>query len=173
MTFDKAVAHADGMKLVPLDKPMIVHKEHGVVKLSDLPAKMEITDGSIKEKHHFLDVIADWEGTLDFKNIETLFLQQRYADLPPPLLSMKGQHQAPYTMQLIILPKPGGKHDIIKRIKLQDDDKLTHATIISMCHGTPLEIDLRGKFREGSRGFQHMLQSMGGFQVKTVLIRKG
>ena len=84
MTFD----HTRSMKLVPLDKATIVHKEPGAVKLSDLPAKMEGADGSIKKNHRFLNVIVGWEGTLDLKNIETLFLQQRYADLPPPI-SMK------------------------------------------------------------------------------------
>ena len=141
-----------------------MNKEPGSIKFGDLPAKMTIDEG-LRKKVQFIEVVADHEGPIDLKHIETLFLQQRYADLPPPI-SMKGNFQAPYNMQLFIIPKDGGKSDIIKRIKFLDGTKVIHNTIRAMCHGIPLEIDLRGKFREGGRGLQYLLEGMGGFQVR-------
>ncbi|CAJ1382958.1 unnamed protein product [Effrenium voratum] len=163
-TLEEAIAHTDGMKILYLEKPMVVNKEPGSIKLGDLPAKMEITD-SVKKKTQFLDVIADHEGPIDLNAVETMFLQQRYADLPEPV-RMKGNFQAPYNMQIFIIPKEGGKKDIIKRIKFLEGAKVLHSSIISMCQGVPLEIDLQGKYRDGGRGPQYMLEGLGGFQVR-------
>ena len=96
-TLEEAIAHTDGMKILYLEKPMVVNKEPGSIKLGDLPAKMEITD-SVKKKTQFLDVIADHEGPIDLNAVETMFLQQRYADLPEPV-HMKGNFQAPYNLK--------------------------------------------------------------------------
>ena len=46
-----------------LEKPMVVNKEPGSIKLGDLPAKMEITN-SVNKKTQFLDVIVDHECLL-------------------------------------------------------------------------------------------------------------
>ena len=161
---EEAIAHTDGMKILYLEKPMVVNKEPGSIKLGDLPAKMEITD-SVKKKTQFLDVIADHEGPTDLNAVETMFLQQRYADLPEPV-RMKGNFQAPYNMQIFIIPKEGGKKDISKHIKFLEGAKVLHSSIISMRQGVPLEIDLQGKYRDGGRGLQYMLEGLGGFQVR-------
>ena len=151
-TVDEALANTEGMKLLQLEKPIIAHKEVGNIKRADLPAKMEITD-SVRKKVQFLDIIHDFEGDLDLKVIEQLFLQQRYAELPPPIC-VKGDNQVPF--------------NIIKHIKFVDGTKIPHNTIIRMCQGTPLEIDYQQKFREGGRAFQYMLEGLGGFQVRYV-----
>ena len=67
-----------------MEKPLIVHKEAGTGKVGDLPAKDELDDSG-KKKLQLLDVIMNHKGKFDFKEIEKLFLQQRYADLPDPL----------------------------------------------------------------------------------------
>ena len=38
-TLEEAIAHTDGMKILYLEKPMVVNKEPGSIKLGDLPAK--------------------------------------------------------------------------------------------------------------------------------------
>ena len=53
----------DGMKILYPEKPTVVNKEPGSIKLGDLPAKTEITD-SMKKKTQFLDVIVDHQGPL-------------------------------------------------------------------------------------------------------------
>ena len=47
--------------------------EPGCITVGDLPAKNEITD-KLKKKVQILDVLMSWEGELDFKKIEELFL---------------------------------------------------------------------------------------------------
>ena len=79
-----------------------MNKPVGFVKIGDLPARDEIDDG-IKKKVQFLDVFLEYEGTIDSKEVETLFLQQRYEDLPHPI-KVPGKNMAPFTMQLVVLP---------------------------------------------------------------------
>ena len=164
VTPDEAIANTDGLKLIQIEKPIIVNKPLGAVEPGDLPAKDEIDD-SLKKNIQFLDVIMGHEGEFNLKEIETLFLQQRYADLPAPL-GRKGSNQTPYNMQLGILPQGSGIRHIIKHVKFTHNTKVNHQTIRSMAHGQPLEINLQKHFREGSRGFQSLLEGLGGFQVR-------
>ncbi|CAE7300219.1 unnamed protein product [Symbiodinium natans] len=164
ITFDEAISHTDGLKLVRLEKPLIVHKEPGCITVGDLPAKDEITD-EIKKKVQFLDVLMNWEGELDFKKIEELFFQQRYSDLPHPI-RMNGQNETPYDMQVFIVSKGENKWDIVKHIKFAEGSKVLHSTIRSMCTGRALEIDYCKQYREGGRALQYLLEAMGGFQVR-------
>ena len=164
ITLDEAIADTDGMKLQFLEKPLIVHKEAGAVKVGDLPAKDELDDSG-KKKLQFLDVIMNHKGNFDFKEIEKLFLQQRYADLPEPL-GMQGSCLTPYNMQLFIIPNGPDEYHIVKHVKFVDNTKVNHQTILRMVHCRALEINLQKHFREGSRALQHLLESLGGFQVR-------
>ncbi|CAE7362365.1 unnamed protein product [Symbiodinium sp. CCMP2592] len=164
MTFEEAMANTDGLKVITLEKPMIVHKEPGFVSIGDLPAVNNLTD-VLKKKTQFLDVIMGYEGPIDFKSLEQLFLQQRYADLPDPIRN-KGRVEVAYNMQLVIVPCDDSKHHIIKHVKFVDGTKVLHSTILSMCSGQALEIDYQGRYRDGGRAFQYMLENMGGFQVR-------
>ena len=146
ITFDEAISHTDGLKLVRLEKPLIVHKEPGCITVGDLPAKDEITD-EIKKKVQFLDVLMNWEGELDFNKIEELFFQQRYSDLPHPI-RMNGQNETPYDMQVFIVSKGENKWDIVKHIKFAEGSKVLRSTIRSMCTGRALEIDYCKQCRE-------------------------
>ncbi|CAE7356601.1 unnamed protein product, partial [Symbiodinium sp. CCMP2456] len=119
ITWEEAISNTDGLKVLQLDRPMIVHKDVGCVKVGDLPAQDEITADSIKKKVQFLDIMLDYEGEIDFKHIETLFLQQRYADLPSPI-RVNSRVETPYNMQLFILPADSGKHHIVKHIKFSE-----------------------------------------------------
>ena len=52
ITWDEAITNTDGMKVVGLERPMVVNKPVGFVKVGDLPARDEIDDG-IKKKYNF------------------------------------------------------------------------------------------------------------------------
>ena len=104
------------------------------------------------------------KGGFDFKQIETLMLQQNYADLPE-VVRMKGNNQTPYNLQLFILPQGSDVYHIVKYIKFTENTKVNHQTILNMCSGRACEVDLQKHFREGSRGLQYMLEGLGGFQV--------
>ena len=164
MTFHEAIANTEGLKIVQLEKPIIVHQPVGNVQVGDLPAKDEIHENG-KKKLQFLDVIMNCKGTFNFKEIEKLFLQQRYADLPAPL-GMKGNNRTPYNMQLFILEQGHETYHIVKHIKFIDNTKVNHQTILNMVYGRALEINLQSHFREGSRALQYMLEGLGGFQVR-------
>ena len=58
MTFQEAFVCTDGMKLMCVDRPIIVHKPIGCVVVGDLPATDEIVD-SIKKRLQFLEVLID------------------------------------------------------------------------------------------------------------------
>ncbi|CAE6965865.1 unnamed protein product, partial [Symbiodinium natans] len=164
LTFEEAIANTEGMKVIFLDRAMVVHKPVGSVQIGDLPAKDEIQD-SVKKRVQFLDVVLDYEGDLDLKEIETMFLQQRYQDLPAPI-KMKGNNVLPYSMQLFILKTGDRKWNIVKHVRFAEGTKVISSAIMSMCTGRPLEIDYQKNFREGSRALQYMLEGLGGFQVR-------
>ncbi|CAE7825455.1 unnamed protein product, partial [Symbiodinium necroappetens] len=165
ITWEEAISNTDGLKVLQLDRPMIVHKDVGCVKVGDLPAQDEITADSIKKKVQFLDIMLDYEGEIDLKHIETLFLQQRYADLPSPI-RVNSRVETPYNMQLFILPADSGKHHIVKHIKFSEGTKVFHSTIRTMCTGQALEINYNQNYREGGRALQYLLEGLGGFQVR-------
>ena len=171
VTWDEAVANTDGMKILFLDKPMVVNKPPGQITIGSLPAKDEIVD-CMKQKTQFLDVLLGYEGDIDLKQVETLFLQQRYQDFPEPI-RVKGNNVTPYTMQLFIVPKGDRKWDIVKHIRFAAGARVWHSTILGMSVGRPLEIDYQKQFREGSRALQYMLEGLGGFQVRYAKIVPG
>ena len=138
MTFDEAIGNTEGLKIVQLEKPIIVHQPVGNVQVGDLPAKDEIHENG-KKKLQFLDVIMNYKGTFNFKEIEKLFLQQRYADLPAPL-GMKGNNRTPYNMQLFILEQGHETYHIVKHIKFIGNTKVNHQTILHTVYGRALEI---------------------------------
>ena len=164
ITWDEAITNTDGMKVVGLERPMVVNKPVGFVKVGDLPARDEIDDG-IKKKIQFLDVLLEYEGAIDLKEVETMFLQQRYEDLPPPI-KVPGNNVTPFTMQLVVLPLAEGKWNIVKHIRFADGAKVMHNTIKSMSVGRALKIDYQKNFKDGSRALQYLLEGMGGFQVR-------
>ena len=86
-------------------------------------------------------------------------------ELPAPI-GMKGNNLVPYNLQLFIVLKGSNKHDIIKHVKFVDGTRVLRSAILRMCHGQALQVDLQGKFREGGRALQYMLEGLGGFQVR-------
>ena len=105
------------------------------------------------------------EGDFDLKHIETLFLQQRYQDLPEPI-KMNGNNLTPYTMQLFMLQSEDKTWNIVKHIRFAEGTKILWSTIVNMSTGRPVEIDYQKNFRDGTRALQYMLEGLGGFQVR-------
>ena len=79
---------------------------------------------------------------------------------------MQGSCLTPYNMQLFIIPNGPDEYHIVKHVKFVDNTKVNHQTILRMVHGRALEINLQKHFREGSRALQHLLEGLGGFQVR-------
>ena len=69
------------------------------------------------KKVQFLDVIVDFEGDLDLKQLKTLFLQQRYQEFPAPI-RMVGENIIHYTMQRFMIKKTERKWDIVSMFAL-------------------------------------------------------
>ena len=165
ITFEEAISNTEGLKVIFLEKPMIVHKPIGSVKIGDLPAKDEIVDSSEK-KIQFLDIIMNHEGDFDLKtHRKHCFLQQRYQDLPEPI-KMKGNNLTPYTMQLFMLQSEDKTWNIVKHIRFAEGTKILSSTIANMSTGRPVEIDYQKNFRDGTRALPYMLEGLGGFQVR-------
>ncbi|CAE7212285.1 unnamed protein product [Symbiodinium sp. CCMP2592] len=149
ITLEETISNTEGLKVIFLEKPMIVHKPVGSVKIGDLPARDEIVD-ALKKKIQFLDVI------LNHKDIK----------IYPEPLKMKGNNLTPYTMQVFMLQSEDKTWNIVKHVRFAEGNKILASTIISMCTGRPLEIDYRKNFRDGTRALQYMLEGLGGFQVR-------
>ncbi|CAE7821088.1 unnamed protein product [Symbiodinium sp. KB8] len=137
ITFEEAISNTEGLKVIFLEKPMIVHKSIGSVKIGDLPAKDEIVDSSNKKN----------------------------SDLPEPI-KMNGNNLTPYTMQLFMLQSEDKTWNIVKHIRFAEGTKILWSTIVNMSTGRPVEIDYQKNFRDGTRALQYMLEGLGGFQVR-------
>ena len=98
VTFKEAIANTEPFKTfqLKLEKPINVHKLVGNIKVTDFPANDDIHDSG-KKKLQFLDVIAGHNGTFNFKEIETLFIQQFQN-------RMTSRNLTPFNKQLFITP---------------------------------------------------------------------
>eukprot|EP00969_Alexandrium_andersonii_P230429 10176105-Alexandrium_andersonii.AAC.1 len=73
-------------------------------------------------------------------------------------------------MQLFIIPVEGG-HAIIKHIIFDGGWKAPSDAIDKMCQGQAFQINFGKQVRVGSRALQHMLEKMGGFQVRYFVLQ--
>ena len=126
ITFEEAISNTEGLKVIFLERPMIVHKPIGSVKIGDLPTKDEIVD-SLNKKVQFLDIILNHKGDFKLKHIEALFLRQRYQDLPEPI-KMKGNNVTPCSMQLFMLQSEDKTWNIVKHIRFAEGTKILSST---------------------------------------------
>ena len=142
VTWDETISSTEGMKVVFMEKPVVVNKEPGHIQIGNLPARDTIlsSDGrATKKKLQFLDVILGHEGEINLPLLEQMFLQGRCDDLPAPI-KMKGENITPYTMQVFISKKES-THDIVKHVRFADNTKVLDSVIVNMCSGQPLEVD--------------------------------
>ena len=123
----------------------------------EIPARGEIIH-EVKKKVQFLNVLMDWEGELNLKKVEELFVQQRYADLPHPIRVSCGNH-TPYDMQVLVVPEGSN-------LSGTSSSTLNSPRGQKYCACAQLEIDYCKQCREGGRALQYLLEAMGGFQVR-------
>eukprot|EP00969_Alexandrium_andersonii_P173746 7681294-Alexandrium_andersonii.AAC.1 len=71
------------MKLMPVQKPVVVNRPPGDVQIVDLPIEFLNVHGG--KRHRFMDILSKYEGALDLKQLEAFFVQGRYEDLPEPV----------------------------------------------------------------------------------------
>ena len=127
----------------------------------DLPVK---TVDPWQDKHnaiHFLDVILGFEGLVDHDKIKGLMLQNKVGDLGVPF-SPKAAIAVPFAMNLCILKKEDGTHDIYKHFILEE--RLLIEQIKTVIHGDLLLINFGSNKRAGAKPFVYMWQRLGGHQ---------
>ena len=93
------------------------------------------------------------------------YVTKRYADLPVPI-SMKKEIEVPFNLQLFIIPNLDGTAMILKHIKFTNGAKVKEGICYAMCRGQPCSIDYKNQFKTGGAALQHMLERLGGFQVR-------
>ena len=162
-TLQEALANTEGMKMVWVETPIVVNKETGSTVVTDLPATENLNTNGGKKKNQWLEIIPNHAGALDFSALESLFLQQRYADLPEPV-KIKADPRVPYTMQLFIIAGDAGTKTLVKHFRIANGGKVTEGTMHAMAHGSVFDIDYSGHSRDGPRGLQYLLEGLGGFR---------
>ena len=173
VTFDEACVHVQGLKLNgPLSKPLKSDRAVGDVTFGDLPVRNMFDTGGKVES--FADVILNvslnptqsfWDNT-----IYKLCAQGKYAELPPPFC-LAAEPTVPYSMQIIVVPSvmppdaTGKYFHVFKHIYLHKN-KLWSKDCMSLCHGSPLKFDWLRQPRLGLMALNHMLDRVGGMQVR-------
>ena len=112
---------------------------------------------------HCIDRITDWEGELDEETLVRLMQQGAFADLPEVIRPKKAIN-APFLLNLCILPKGGAKFDIYKHFMFERN-KVKLGDAPQMCRGQPYLIDLKGNKASGAKPFIYMFQRLGGLQI--------
>ena len=113
MTFQEAAITVQKMDLSgPLKPPRVSNREPGSLKVGDLP--LRLTGTSSTKLVHFVDVVTDYDGPLNFGEVEKIMTNGECERLPDKM-RLGGDPGCPCTMQLVILPKDG-KHMICKHV---------------------------------------------------------
>ena len=163
LTFQEAVLHAQGMKLLgPHDRPIVTQRPIGVLKASDLPLRM--MPDSATQLVNFVDVVCDFDAQPDYDRISDLMVKGDYESLPEKL-RLKVTPTTPYTMQLCILPHDGNTTLVLKHVNF-NGVKVNAVLVKSMCIGQPCVLDYGKHLRIGGAAFNHMLDQLGGFQIR-------
>ena len=150
--------HVNGLKLNgPLTKPLKSDRAVGDVNIGDLPLRdLFETSGKIEQ---FADV-----------NLNVALDPRETFELPPPFC-LKSEPKCPYSMQIIAIPStipPDQDHkyvNIVKHVYLHKN-KLWSKDCMSFCQGAPLRFDWGSQPRNGLMAINHMLDRMGGMQVR-------
>ena len=130
----------------------------------DLPLKNLFVDALTRHSvNHCVDRITDWEGELDEGTLVRLMQQGAFADLPE-VIRPRQAFEAPFLMNLCILPKGQAKFDIYKHFMFEHN-KIRLGDAHQMCRGQPYLIDFRGNRRAGVKPFTYMFQRLGGLQI--------
>ena len=95
ITFEEALYMTQGHCISQrLPVPIARSMESGETALADFP----FVEGSPARLHQFVDIVHPYTETHDLKEVEKLFMANRYNDLPGSF-GLKGNCPVPYTMQ--------------------------------------------------------------------------
>ena len=173
VTFEEALVHVNGLKLNgPLTKPLKSDRAVGDVNIGDLPLRdLFETSGKLEQFVDVnLNVALDPRETFWDNVIYKLCAQGKYAELPPPFC-LKSEPKCPFSMQIIVIPStipPDQDHkyvNIVKHIYLHKNKRWSK-DCMSFCQGAPLRFDWGSQPRIGLMAINHMLDRMGGMQVR-------
>ena len=164
-TFEEALFNTEGMKIAYIDVPIVAHKPVGTSAVTDLPATENLSVNGTRKRNQWLEVVPNQQTNFDFKQLETLFLQQRYIDLLEPI-KPKVDPKVPYSMQIFVLPTGVSTKTVVKHFRMANGGKVSESMMHFMAHGSAFDINFTGHFRDGPRGLQSLLENLGGFQVR-------
>jgi len=163
LTFAEAVVAVSNMKLHgPLPQPLITDRAAGDLTPGDLP--LRFLNEAATKRVQFLDVVTNVDGPINRDAIASAMTSGAYQTLPAPFGLKASFPGAPYTMQLVVVPK-GDKYTVVKMINF-GKVKVHVGLIKAACVGVAMEIEY-GKFHAvGSLAFNHMFDMLGGYQVR-------
>lgn len=164
MTFEEALMFTSSLVPQVQSKPIITNRPSGLVKVGDLP--LQFLNVATSGLRYWCDIIHDWSGPCDTSPLGTLLSQSRYAELPEPF-GAKQDPLFPYTMQLVVLDQDDGKKTILKHI-FTEGIKVAADQVQRMCFGLAMQINYGKNFRDGGRGFNYLLDQLGGWQARYV-----
>lgn len=177
LTFEEASLMISGSKLDYHPKKC-VKKDRlsfaGDLSIFDLPL-LPIAQSSTTKLVAFVDVVSNYEGTINFDKVHELCVQGKFKDLQEPL-SLKQELAIPYTMQLFIVrQKPEDSecsaYRILKVVSFEKN-RVDSATILKCARGEAHKIDYGGNFKTGGAAFQFMLEKLEGYQIRWARLDK-
>jgi hypothetical protein len=169
ITFEEAKYMVQGHTLSkPLPVPIVKNMESGEASLADFPFD---TDTASK-LHQWVDVVHPYEEAHDLKELETIFMGNRYKDLPGKI-GISGRCPIPYTQQAFITENDDKSKTLLKIVTLEGDAKLPYDVCKDLCQGFIMKINYGKQFKVGSLALQFMLERLPGFQVRYCTINAG
>jgi len=169
ITFEEAQYMVQGHSLSkPLPIPIVKSLEVGQSALGDLP----FVDEAASKLHQFVDMVHPYEESHDLRELETIFMSNRYKDLPGKV-GIKGQCPVDYTQQTFIVDNDDKSKTLFKIITLEGDAKLPYDRCKDMCQGFLMKINYGKMYRVGSVALQFMLERLPGWQVRYFTINSG
>lgn len=164
-TMESAILATAHLKLFSTGVPSIVEAAPGAYSPCDLPLKdMSVRFPAVK---HFVDIIDDFE----FNGLFTPDLLRSLCEDPAAMmpdasgvnpLALKKDPGCTFTLQVFVYPRAGDKVCIAKHVILHSFVK--GGAAMDLCQGRSCGIAWGKNVKSGMKGFQHLLQGLGGFQ---------
>ena len=162
-SFGEALQHIENLKST--DHPCIVSNKldtPGQCKIGDLPAEFATECG--RQIEYFGDFVGDYDGEIPWQDLHDYAKTCDYKGMPAPF-SLKKEPQGQYSMQVFVVKKDDGKHDILKDVILLGV-KTRMDSCIQMCRGTCLVWKYGNQYRVGRLAVQCMLEKLEGYQLR-------
>ena len=155
------------LKLYTVDMHQITESTPGPLGTIDLPISNIPKGGFMK---CFLDIVLD-VPSFPRTEIQNLMQAQKYKDLPKPFGIAKPV-DAPFDLDLAVIPQTNGKFAVVKIINLKDK-KNTVEEIQGFCYGKPHSVDWSraGNVATMRKCLHFIFEQLGGFQCRHHVLR--